>query len=278
MPNAPARPPALSTPGKEPEPEPDAELIDHTQARFAPCPICKHKNRYMPSQNGDAIWPEEHAPIELLNTARPVFDAALLRMQQAAHAAPPPLWKTIMWSDKLCAGRPRQPPGAVNVWFTWPLRNMLLIDASPENQAHFQTRTQKILTWDGLSVPPDGAGRYTMFHCLPVENLIRGHCKAPGSEGVLIDGCMRHGIPHGDGIGVYVYSYFPDIWCFPRDGHCVLELLAEPFFTKLKGGTAGRYVMKAPQNTDEAPGSKCRLMQVVALWCIYGDVPSCMVL
>ena len=50
MPNAPASPPALSTPGHEPDPEP--ELIDHTQARLAPCPICKFKNRYMPSDKG----------------------------------------------------------------------------------------------------------------------------------------------------------------------------------------------------------------------------------
>ena len=72
--------------------------------------------------------------------------------------------------------------------------------------------------------------------------------------------------------------YFPDIWCKPGEGYCVLELLAEPFFTKLKGDSAGRYVMKAPQETDEAIGSKCRLIQVMALWCIYSDVPSSMVL
>ena len=138
---------------------------------------------------------------------------------------------------------------------------MLPIDASPVHRAHFQTRTEQILTWNGVPVPPDGEGRYTMFHCLPVENLIRGHSKAPGSNGVLIDGSMRNGIRHGDGIGAYAYSYFPDIWCKPGDGYCVLELLAEPFFTKLKSGSAGRYVMKAPQETDEAIGSKCRLIK-----------------
>ena len=183
-----------------------------------------------------------------------------------------------MCSDTLFAGRPRRLPGTGKDWFRWPLRNMLPIDPSPVHRAHFQTTTEQILTWQGVPVPRDGEGRYTMFHCLPVENLIRGHCKAPGSNGVLIDGSMRNSIRHGDGIGVYAYSYFPDIWCKPGDGYCVLELWAEPFFTKLKSGSAGRYVMKAPQETDEAIGSKCRLIQVMALWCIYSDVPSCMVL
>ena len=291
MPNAPASPPALSTPGHEPDPEP--ELIDHTQARLAPCPICKFKNRYMPSDKGGDIWPEVHAPIELLTTTCPVTgligpcgsegavtDAVLRRMQkaahEAAHEAPPTLWRTIMWSDTLFAGRPRRPPGTEKDWFRWPLRNMLPIDASPVHRAHFQTRTEQILTWEGVPVPRDGEGRYTMFHCLPVENLIRGHCKAPGSNGVLIDGSMRNGIRRGDGIGVYAYSYFPDIWCNPGKGDCVLELRAEPFFTKLKGGTAGRYVMKAPQKSDDAIGCKCHLIEVIALWCIYNDVPKCM--
>ena len=117
MPNAPASPPALSTPGNEPEPE----LIDHAQARLAPCPICKFMNRYMPSDKGGDIWPEEHAPIELLTTTCPVIDAALLlRMQKAAHEAPPTLWRTIMWSDTLFAGRPRRPPGTEKDWFRWP--------------------------------------------------------------------------------------------------------------------------------------------------------------
>ena len=127
MPNAPASPPALSTPGHEPEPEP--EDIVHTQARLAPCPICKFKNRYMPSDKGGDIWPEGHAPIEWLTTC-PVYgpcgsegavtDAVLLRMQKAAHEAPPTLWRTIMWSDTLFAGRPRRPPGTEKDWFRWP--------------------------------------------------------------------------------------------------------------------------------------------------------------
>ena len=77
-----------------------------------------------PPDKGGNIWPEKHVPIELLTTMCPVIgllgpvgwegavtDAAVRRMGKAAHENPPTLWKTIMWSDTLCAGRPRRPPG-----------------------------------------------------------------------------------------------------------------------------------------------------------------------
>ena len=288
MANAPANPPALSTPSHEPALGP--ELIHHTQAITAPCRICMFKNQCMPPEKGDDFWPEVHELTrDFLPTTCPVTglpgpcgsegavtDDVLRRMQEDAHEAPPILWRRIMMSGTLFAGRPLRPPGTKKDWFRMRLRNMRPIDESSAHRAHFRTITERILTWDGVPVPRDGEGRYTMFHCLPVENLIRGHWKAPGSKGVLIDGCMRNGIRHGDGIGVYAYSYFPDIWCNPGKGDCVLELRAEPFFTKLKGGTAGRYVMKAPQKSDDAIGGKCHLIEVIALWLIYNDVPNCM--
>ena len=288
MDNAPANTPAVSTPSHEPALRP--ELIHHSQAFPAFCRICRFKNEFMPPEKGGDFWTEVHAvPTESLPTTcqvtglpgpcgslGAVTDDVLRRMQIDAHEAPPTLWRRIMMSDKLFAGRPLRPPEATKDWFRLRLRNMRPIDKSSVHLAHFRTITEWIQTWDGLPVLRDGEGRYTMFHCLPVENLISGHSKAPGSKGVLIDGCMRNGIRHGDGIGVYAYSYFPDFWCKPGQGDCVLELRAEPYLTSLKSGTAGRYVMKAQQKTDDSIGSECHLIEVIALWLIYSDVPNCM--
>ena len=179
----------------------------------------------------------------------------------------------FMVTGKLHAMSIRQPPGANEIWLRMPLRNMAPINASEENCWHLRTQTERIETYHGMTVLPGTDYKYTVFHYIPIVNLISGHERAPGSNGVLVDGYMRHGSRHGDGIGVYTHSGFPEDYVKPGDGYCVLELRAAPYLTRLKDGARGRYIVRAPQ-IPTAMGSHCPLVQVDAVWFRPGSVPD----
>ena len=132
----------------------------------------------------------------------------------------------FMLTGKLHAMSIRQPPGANEIWLRMPLRNMAPINDSEENCRHLQTQTERIETYHGLSVGPGTDNTFTVYHCIPIVNLISGHERAPGSNGVLVDGCMRHGSRHGDGIGVYTHSGFPEYYAKPGEP-CPRHPLAE---------------------------------------------------
>ena len=165
----------------------------------------------------------------------------------AGHTMPQEEWMRFMLTGKLHAMSIRQPPGANEIWLRMPLRNMAPINDSEENCSHLQTQTEWIETYHGMTVRPGTDNKYIVFHIIPIVNLISGHERAPGSNGVLVDGCVRHGSRHGDGIGVYTHSGFPEEYVKPGDGYCVLELRAAPYLRRLQKGARGRYILPARQ-------------------------------
>lgn len=191
-------------------------------------------------------------------------------LAMAYHEKPDDTWMQILNTCTLFAGEPScAHPG----WFRWPLRNSRPMSTDMVYRQHFAHACTSMSSWDGSTVLPDASGMFTMYRCLQVESLVNGHPDASGSNGVLHDGGLSHGTWHGDGIGVYAYSYFPERWCSAGDGWCILELRSLPHWTRVAGGTRGRYVMKSEQK-DDARGTPCHLIEVVALWHMYRTTPN----
>ena len=236
------------------------------------CHYCACKNLFLPPESGsfEEYVAEYHQPLSVLCSEGTPQQRD---MWIASHTMPQEGWMRIMLTEKLHAMSIRQPPGAKELWLRTPLRSMAPIIDSEENRSHLQTQTELLETYHGNHVRPGPDNKYTVFHFIPIVNLISAHERAPGSNGVLVDGFMRNGSHHGDGIGIYTHSGFPDWYVKPGDGYCVLELRAAPYLTRLGHGAGGRYIVKAPQ-IGTAMGSHCPLVQVVAVWFRPGSVPG----
>ena len=120
--------------------------------------------------------------------------------------------------------------------------------------------------------PGDEHGTFIVYHTIKLQHLVQGHEKAAGSEGVLKDMGMSNGTWHGDGIGVYAYASAPYELLTPGDGYCILELKTHMALTRVKGGSKGRYVVKALRAT-ESIGAPCTDTQVMAVLHLYGPLP-----
>ena len=115
-----------------------------------------------------------------------------------------------------------------------------------------------------------------MFHMTPLQNLIQPPPQfyafaTNGEGGILRDGFLRHGLPHGDGTGVYSFSYFPHELFAPGDNWALLELKMAPHLIGLKQGSKGRYVLKCEQG--EGPLSPCFNCEIRKLWMLREAVP-----
>ena len=106
---------------------------------------------------------------------------------------------------------------------------------------------------------------------------------------MLNDRGLRFGELHGDGCGVYLYSY-P---CHDRftefDPWVLLEVNVVGHLTKLRTGSRGRYILKAPKGayTVAAEGGSLQwlgsspesniseLVELVAVHCLWRSLPPC---
>ena len=139
--------------------------------------------------------------------------------------------------------------------------------------AHFQTTTAELRDYQGRTFFPDDNSNFTVFHMVELRHLVAGHERAPGSLGILVDGFMRYGIVHGDGIGVYGYASEPRDLFKNGDGWVFLELKVRPHLTKIKHGSPGRYVLKSDQENSSI-GGPCPDCEIVALHHMYRSLPE----
>ena len=111
---------------------------------------------------------------------------------------------------------------------------------------------------------------------LPVEFLIHGTEKCPGSNGVLIDAYLRYGRHHGDGCGIYAHSSHPEALFREGDGWALLELEVPPYLKLIGTGRSknGRYILRAPP--DAAEGACCDIVTLRALHLPDGSLPLCL--
>lgn len=232
-----------------------------------PCPKCAWRNRVLPPDEEEDGEEECHTPLGHLHLSGRSWPN--IRIMFAMHEELPGLWRDICNTDKLnpgsfCTENKR--------WFRFPLRHMNRMSADPS--LPLQALTEKIEDYE-RNIIHGGFGYFTMYHCVNLQNLVRGHEKSPGSSGILCDGGMRYGCDHGDGIGVYCHASRPDALFLEHDGRCFLELRCHRSLTKVEGGSRGRYVLKSDQTT-QSKGALCTDCQVVAMFHLYGSLPEFM--
>ena len=215
---------------------------------------------------------ECHTPVALLQLSKKRSDMNK-RIMLAMHEELPLIFLEICLTRKLHAGVPFSWPKAPKSWFRFPLRNMRPMSPSPAS--HFQAETDYVVDYEGRLVQRDADGKFTMYHCTKLMNLVQPHEKSVGSGGILKDGGMHYGCVHGDGIGVYCYASRPcELFC-EGDGWVMLELRCHGCLTKVKGGSRGRYVMKSDQ-TSQSEGAYCTDCEVVAMLHLYKSLPEFM--
>ena len=255
----------------ETEPEPEDDPEGKPDEVYPECWQCKFRNRVFHTQDSDAEseYDERHPTYENI---RDRYGDDACQRQLAAHefASMPDVWLQIMLTDTLCQGKP-----ALNfddadgkLWFRFPVARMRRLRDDPAHTEHVQHTSDVLHTWDFRPVHRTANDTFVCYHAVSLHNLVNGHPKAPGSTGILKDGGMHYGIQHGDGIGVYMYSYFP---AFMHD--CVVELEVLPYLTTLEGGSKGRYVMKSNQD-ESSIGAPCNTVLVRAFYTRYDVTPN----
>ena len=89
-------------------------------------------------------------------------------------------------------------------------------------------------------VPQQDDCTFRTFHNTELSNMLS----------IFQDGYMRFGQWHGDGVGVYMYSY-NSVECMTPD-EAMIELRVVPYLSKLAHGSKARYVMRAPVHGEDS--------------------------
>ena len=237
------------------------------------CKICVWRNIILPEpeDTGDEIVSECHTPLQLLHLSTDRSETNK-RMMSASHKELPPLWKTICNTGKLQAGNRSELPNDSRLWFKFPLRGMRPMSLRPS--FHLQTQTAYVDSYEGQRIHSDADGKFTMYHMAKLLSLVQMDDRAD-SGGILIDGGMRYGCKHGDGIGVYCCASEP-CDCFKEgDGWVMLELRCHAYLTRVKKGSRGRYLIKSDQ-TPSSASTHCIDCEVVSIYHLYESLPDFM--
>jgi len=248
------------------EPEAEAEPLSDCSSRSMKvhCKICEWRNDVLPCEDAEPVE-EVHTPVG--ETKR-----FMVAMFEAMHAKPADdIWMDILNTRTLSGGR--SPDTGHRDWFFFPLRNMQTLSPQPSADLLWRAQTTSITCNDGREIKPESDGFFKGWHMIQTCCLVSPHPRCPGSNGVLQDGRMRHGIQHGDGIGVYFHASPPWSLYTVGDGWCMLELRVRPFLCRVKGGSRGRYLLKSNQSVESC-GTECPDIQVVGLWHMYRTLPE----
>ena len=235
------------------------------------CAKCVWRNQVLPCEQGSHEVGHEASDME--NETEDVREGRARRrdLLRAMHTIPDGIWLRILNTYKLMSGIPFRM--GVHDWFKFPLRNM-----QPWRHcisSHLQTLTESITDSAGFNYYAAHRGFYTVWHQICLEHLVSGHPKSPGSRGVFVDGYMRYGIPHGDGVGVYFYASPPIDNFSPHDGWGMLELRVRPYLRRVQGGSPGRYLIKSDQSA-KSHGAWCPDVEVVSLVVMYQNLDEFM--
>ena len=185
------------------------------------------------------------------------------------HELPPQLWIDILSTQKLYAPSVEVSPDGIP-WLRFDCRNMRRINIT--KSSHLLTETDYIEDYYGKIIRRDENGMFTMYKCINQEYLVQ-HCpSAQGSNGILVDGGMRYGSWHGDGVGVYAHARKPWEYFSVNDGWAFVELRMHGYLKRVKSGSRGRYVLKSDQTVDSY-GAECPDCEVTSVYFMYKSAP-----
>ena len=229
------------------------------------CSLCNWRKRVLPEFDGGVVC-------GLCGPAQSLISVVSSpKRQRAMHETPSRLWTDILNTEKLYAPRVEWSPHRNIPWLRFDCRGMrpFIIPRS----SHIGFHCDSIDDQDGNYIDADAGGMYTMYKYVRQDYLVSHFPGVPHSRGILVDGGMRNGTDHTDGIGVYAYARKP--WeCFSvNDGLVMLELRMNCGLTRCKGKNRGKYVLKSDQSEDSI-GGECYDCQVTAMYVMWHSAPG----
>lgn len=227
-------------------------------AAFRPCLVCEWVNQVLPEADASepALRDPLHPDMDIIELVEDP-DGRAMRYQThlLSHQKPSPMWLEILQTQKLCAGFFSE--SELPDWFRFPTRGMTPRQPSSKG---FPIRT---------------------FHWTPVEHLCGRYDGIPQATGILNDGCLLYGMPHGDaaGVGVCCYTGNPTPWrrCQPSSHWCLLELEMAPRLEEISATPWDDGWILKPDDRHASVGTPCTDCKVVAVHFRTKELPLLMV-
>ena len=177
------------------------------------------------------------------------------------HTEPPPLWRQIVESGKLCSGRMVVEAG--HDWLELPLRGMNTIldwcdDLFAIQMGPYTTPvTRQFCSGETIS---------DLYHATRLQSPVQPMRACPMGQGILNDGFLMYGsCTHGGLSGVNYYSVNPQT-CTVGDGWSLLKLTVS-HGRRLRGGARCR------QCIPGSFGQPCVYTVVDSILVMIEDVP-----
>ena len=220
--------------------------------------------RWGPQRCAICAWRRALIPKEAHATDAPPWtcDSACPKILRGLHEKPSPLWRAIIATDRLSS-----PEGPIRrdddrKWVRIPLRCESDVQCSDIDYQY-----------EGFSQSPHQT--VIAFHNTRLESLVEATPSWTGvanGSGILVDGRLRYGTcTHEGNSGVNVYSDGGLETFGSCTGWVQLEVSCTNT-TKLKGGRGHRYCIRGPG------GEVCRKAALVALWVLWDETPSLVLL